>query len=248
MRVLPQLAIVAHRGASTLAPENTLAAFTKARDLGVAAIESDVRLTSDGAFVLAHDDNLQRLTGRPEKIADLDLAALRSIVVGNDDTHGPQQIATPDELLRFAGGQLRVLFDLKLPPGHEAQLYETIRAAEATTTAIIGVRSVASLLTFKSLDPHLATLAFGRSIAEVWALAEAGADIVRLWSPWVEADTLARAAHLGKPVWVMCGAPAHGEVGETTLPELVALRRAGVAAALLNDPRLGIAANAVDTP
>ena len=246
--MLPQLAIVAHRGASTLAPENTLAAFTRARDLGVAAIESDVRLTRDGAFVLAHDDNLQRLTGRPDKIADLDLATLRSIVVGDDETYGPQHVATPDELLRFAGDRLRVLFDLKLPPGHEAQLYEVIRAAGTVSAVIIGVRSVASLQTFKALDPHLATLAFGRSLAEVWAMAEAGADIVRLWSPWVEVETLARAADLGKPVWVMCGSPSRGDVGETTVPELMALRRAGIAAVLLNDPRLGVAANALDAP
>jgi glycerophosphoryl diester phosphodiesterase len=50
---LPQLRIVAHRGASALAPENTLAAFAAALDLGVATVETDIRATRDGELVLS---------------------------------------------------------------------------------------------------------------------------------------------------------------------------------------------------
>ena len=242
----PQLTVVAHRGASTEAPENTLAAFGRARDLGVAAIESDVRATRDGEFVLCHDENLLRSAGRPEKIADLDLATLRGIVIGVDPVHGEQRIVTLAELLHFAAGHLRVLLDLKLPPGQEGQLLDTIRAAGAERGVIVGVRSLASLQTFKATAPQLMTLAFGRTPDEVWAMADAGADIVRLWSPWVDADALAQAERCGKPVWVMCGSPGRGDVGETTVPELLAYRRAGVAGVILNDPRLALEANARD--
>jgi hypothetical protein len=92
----------------------------------------------------------------------------------------------------------------------------------------------------------LATLAFGRTVDDVWAMAEAGADILRLWSPWVEDDALARASGFGKPVWVMCGAPSRGDVGETTVDDVIGYRRRGVAGVILNDPRLALAANAVD--
>jgi glycerophosphoryl diester phosphodiesterase len=73
--MLPQPAIVAHRGASTEAPENTMAAFNRACELGVNAIESDVRATRDGELVLCHDESLLRLTGQAEKIADLNRSA-----------------------------------------------------------------------------------------------------------------------------------------------------------------------------
>jgi glycerophosphoryl diester phosphodiesterase len=242
--MLPQLTIVAHRGASTEAPENTLAAFSRARDLGVAAIESDVRVTRDGEFVLCHDESLLRIAGRPENIADLDLATLRDIVIGVDPAHGAQRIVTLAELLQLAAGHVRVLLDLKLPSGHEEQLLDTVRTAGSEREVIVGVRSIASLQTFKATAPQLATLAFGRTPPEVWAMAAAGADIVRLWSPWVDADTLAQAERRGTLVWVMCGAPGRGDVGETTVPELLAYRRAGITGVILNDPRLALEANA----
>lgn len=240
----PQLALVAHRGASALAPENTLAAFRRALDYGVAAIESDVRLTRDGHVVLCHDDNLTRLTGRPDKIADLDLATLQAGILGTDPEHGEQRIATLDDLLRCAAGRTRVLLDLKLPPGHEPQLLATLQASAMPETTIVGVRTLESLRAIKALAPQQATLAFGRTLEDVWRLLEEGAEIARLWSPWIDDAALARAAHLGKPIWVMCGSPSKGDVGETTVDELVAYRRLGLTTVLLNDPRLGVAANA----
>lgn len=53
--------VVAHRGASALAPENTTAAFKLAQGLGADGIETDVRLTSDGVPVCFHDPDLMRL-------------------------------------------------------------------------------------------------------------------------------------------------------------------------------------------
>lgn len=240
---MARLMVVAHRGASALAPENTLAAFSQALALGVDVIETDLRATRDGELVLSHDENLLRRAGRAEKIADLDLAELRQIVVGTDASLGAQTIPTLGELLQFAAGRVRVLLDLKLPSGHEAQILGAIGAAGAEREVIVGVRSLDSLRAFRELAPRQAILAFGRTLDDVWALAEAGADVVRLWSPWVDAAALARAESAGKPVWVMCGSPALGDVGEATLPELLAYRRSGVAAVLLNDPRLGVAAN-----
>jgi len=238
------LTIVAHRGASALAPENTMAAFSEALDLGVDVIETDIRATSDGHLILFHDDNLARLTGTPQKIADLDRAALRQIVVRHDPTHGVQRIPSLHDLLRFAAGRARVLLDLKLPPEYDAPVLAAIRAAGAERATIIGVRSVASLHAFKDAAPEITTLAFGRTLEEVWAMAEAGADIVRLWSPWLDDGALAQAARLGKPVWVMCGAPLRGGVGIASLPELLDYRRRGVAGVILNDPRLAALANA----
>src|SRR3954453_2540757 len=153
-----RMLIVAHRGASAVAPENTLAAFARAIELGVDVIETDVRATREGELVLSHDDSLQRVVGRPEKIAELDSEALRQIVVGTDASLGAQTIPTLAEVLRFAAGRVRVLLDLKLPPGQEAGVLQAIRAAGAERGVIVGVRSLAALSTFRDAAPGLQSL------------------------------------------------------------------------------------------
>ena len=61
----------AHRGANQLAPENTLAAFQIAYDLGYQIIETDVQSSSDGVLYCFHDDHLQRTAGDPRKFEDV---------------------------------------------------------------------------------------------------------------------------------------------------------------------------------
>lgn len=75
--------IIAHRGASALAPENTLAAFEKAISGGAEGIECDVRLSKDGAVVVFHDATLGRLTDRKDLVSSLTAAELQKIDVGS---------------------------------------------------------------------------------------------------------------------------------------------------------------------
>jgi glycerophosphoryl diester phosphodiesterase len=239
----PQLEIIAHRGASALALENTLAAFAAALDLGVGTIETDLRATRDGQLVLAHDADLARLTGQPRRIADSTLDELRAMTIGRDAHRCEQTIATPAELLDLVAGRARVLFDLKFDFAQLGPLFPLLRERGAEARTILGARSVDTLAAIKAAHPALRTPAFGRGIAESWALAEAGADIVRLWATWPNEETVARARQLGKPVWIMCGSPSRGDVGETTLTDLLTYRRDGFAGVILNDPRLALAAN-----
>ncbi|MCA9516048.1 MAG: glycerophosphodiester phosphodiesterase [Myxococcales bacterium] len=74
-------ALIAHRGASADAPENTLAAFRRALDDGADGVEMDVRLTRDGVPVVFHDDDLARLTGAAGPIEQLDAAAVAALRV-----------------------------------------------------------------------------------------------------------------------------------------------------------------------
>jgi glycerophosphoryl diester phosphodiesterase len=71
---LPGPWVVAHRGGSALAPENTFPAFDRAVGLGADALEIDVRLTVDGVVVVFHDDETARLTGAPGTIEGRTLA------------------------------------------------------------------------------------------------------------------------------------------------------------------------------
>lgn len=73
---LPGPWLVAHRGGSALAPENTLPAFEGAAALGADAIETDVRLTADGVVVVFHDEETSRLTGAPGTVEERTAAEL----------------------------------------------------------------------------------------------------------------------------------------------------------------------------
>lgn len=74
--------IVAHRGASHDAPENTLPAFRRAWELGVECVELDVHLTRDGEVVVMHDATTKRIGGRDRRIDEQTLAELRELDVG----------------------------------------------------------------------------------------------------------------------------------------------------------------------
>ena len=77
--------VIAHRGASADAPENTLAAFALARAQGADGIELDVMRCATGEVVVFHDDDLVRLGHRPTLVRDMPFADLREIDVGGGE-------------------------------------------------------------------------------------------------------------------------------------------------------------------
>jgi glycerophosphoryl diester phosphodiesterase len=80
--------VVAHRGMVSGFPENTLAAFHQAMELGFTAIEIDLRATADGHIVVMHDDTVDRTTSGHGKVSELTLADIRSLDAGSHA--GPQ--------------------------------------------------------------------------------------------------------------------------------------------------------------
>jgi len=68
--------VIAHRGASAGAPENTMKAFRAAWAMGAAGIELDIRLTTDQQLIVFHDDNGQRLVGKSRAVSECDLNEL----------------------------------------------------------------------------------------------------------------------------------------------------------------------------
>ncbi|MFL6374303.1 MAG: glycerophosphodiester phosphodiesterase [Pyrinomonadaceae bacterium] len=83
MPATPRPLVIAHRGASAFAPENTLPAFQLALDAGADGVELDVRLSRDGVPVVIHDRNLKRLAGLPDAVADLTTDQLAGIDLGS---------------------------------------------------------------------------------------------------------------------------------------------------------------------
>jgi glycerophosphoryl diester phosphodiesterase len=96
--------IIAHRGASGHAPENTLAAFERAVQLGAGFIETDLHLTRDAQFVAIHDATLERTTNGRGAVRDFTLRELRRLDAGKwfDRDYMGQRIPTLDEILEFA--------------------------------------------------------------------------------------------------------------------------------------------------
>lgn len=79
----PRPLVVAHRGASALAPENTLAAFTRAIDDGAEGIEFDVRLAKDNVAFVFHDSTLSRTAKRDARLSDFTSAELAKLDIGS---------------------------------------------------------------------------------------------------------------------------------------------------------------------
>lgn len=88
--------VIAHRGASAYAPENTIAAFALAKRQGAAMIELDVQLTADGALAVFHDDTTERWDGRPRPVRQCSLAELQALDISGE------RVPTLEETLAFA--------------------------------------------------------------------------------------------------------------------------------------------------
>ena len=112
--------VIARRGASIRAPENTMPAFIAARQDGAQWIETDVKLTEDGVPVLMHDDTLARTTNGRGLVADMNWADMQHLDAGSwfAPEFAETRIPTLEELLVFArDAQMRLNLEIKPSPG-----------------------------------------------------------------------------------------------------------------------------------
>jgi glycerophosphoryl diester phosphodiesterase len=100
--------IIAHRGASAHAPENTMAAFQLALDHGADGIELDVMLSKDKQLIVIHDDSVDRTTNGSGLVRHLTLKELKSLDLG-----GGQKIPTLGEVFDVFGGRYLINIELK---------------------------------------------------------------------------------------------------------------------------------------
>jgi glycerophosphoryl diester phosphodiesterase len=109
--------IIAHRGESSLRPENTLAAFAAALEAGAEVIEIDVQLTRDRHVVVLHDATLERTTNGLGLVGDVTLAELRALSAGQASVFGQafvgERVPTLIETLHFLAGRARLVIEIK---------------------------------------------------------------------------------------------------------------------------------------
>jgi glycerophosphoryl diester phosphodiesterase len=145
---LPSPWLVAHRGGSALAPENTLAAFELAAELGADAIETDVRRTRDGVVVIFHDETTERLTGAPGTIEERTLAEVKALDAAagftRDEGRTHPRRGTGIAIPTFAEAlarhpAMRFIVDAKSEdPALAEALAEAVRAAGAERRVCVG--------------------------------------------------------------------------------------------------------------
>lgn len=109
--------VIAHRGFSGAAPENTMASFRKAIDAGSDMLELDVHLSKDGEVVVIHDESVAKTTNGQGRIVDFTLKELKKLDAGS--WFGPQfsgeRIPTLKEVLEVAKGKILVNIEIKNP-------------------------------------------------------------------------------------------------------------------------------------
>jgi len=156
--------LAAHRGVSSLAPENTLAAFKKAAEMGYQWIEIDVQLSHDLVPVVIHDQSVNRCTNGQGKVADIPLKQLQSLDAGSwfAQRFHQESIPTLAQTLMLAKSlQLKVNLEIKLYPEDNSELLcEKIKDVIlnvniAPTQILFSSFNIAALNTMHNILPHI---------------------------------------------------------------------------------------------
>ncbi|CAM4420285.1 glycerophosphodiester phosphodiesterase [Paenibacillus alkaliterrae] len=110
--------IIAHRGASGYAPENTMAAFELAERLGADFIELDVRMSKDGELVVIHDKSVDRTTNKTGFVHDYTLRELQKMDAGSyfHADYAEETIVSLEEVMDRFYGRIGLLIEIKDPP------------------------------------------------------------------------------------------------------------------------------------
>ena len=154
--------VIAHRGASGHAPENTLAAFKRAVALGASFIETDLQLSRDAHFVAIHDDTVNRTTNGQGKVHDLTLADLRRLDAGSwfGSEFAGERIPTLEEILEFSKRHDAVFY-LELKPtgawGGEHALIGALRQTGEIARTIVISFDAGILEALRRIEPTLMT-------------------------------------------------------------------------------------------
>jgi glycerophosphoryl diester phosphodiesterase len=143
--------IIAHRGASADAPENTLAAFKQALVQGADMIELDVRASRDGALVVFHDETTVHIEQPPRAVVALSLAELRAIALPED-----QRIPTLEEALAWAADVgMPLNIEIKVE-GREEAVLGLVRRYRFSERALVSSFRTGVLRSLRALAPGLA--------------------------------------------------------------------------------------------
>jgi glycerophosphoryl diester phosphodiesterase len=156
----PKPYVMAHRGASAVAPENTLAAFRRAIEDGAQVIETDLHLTRDGVFVCVHDATLERTTGESGVVADLTLAEVKRYRAscGRAEFAG-ERIPALEELTSILPPEVALALELKtdrfLEPEVARRLVDQVRGAGVLERTVVLSFHLERVLAVQRVAPEI---------------------------------------------------------------------------------------------
>jgi glycerophosphoryl diester phosphodiesterase len=227
----PSPLIVAHRGFSAVAPENTLAAFAAAIRAGADMIELDVAMTADGDAVCLHDDTVDRTTDGHGRVATMSTDTIRRLDAGS--WFGPgfrgERVPTLTDALDLARRRVGVNIEIKADPRRGqvvAAVAEAVAAVAAGDEVVVSSFNPEMLAQLHAAAPDLRTAllvedrrSHRRAVGDA---VEAGARGLHVALPLADPRTLAAARRRGLRLGVYTVNSTHA-----------ARRLAGIGAALL---------------
>lgn len=170
--------IIGHRGAKGLELENTIQSFKRARQLGLDAIEFDIRATRDGKFIICHDDNLWRVSGKFTRVSKLSYDELAEIHLKNGET-----IPLLYDVLALLQ-DIPLILDLKTDQ-HPTEFFEIINSYPGLELTIVS-RLPRAIAACKRLRPDIPVFAEWYLSAELLTqFLHEGADGLNLFYLWL---------------------------------------------------------------
>ena len=204
--MIPPLRI-AHRGASGrgLAPENTLAAFEKALDIGVDMLEIDVRVTGDGQLIVLHDPSLDRTTDCEGIVREMRLDEIRQADAGDGE-----RVPILPEVFDLARNRAPILLEIKSDFIAE-RVVQAIADAQIEEQVVVQSFNPQTVERVKRLAPHLpSSLLIGelpttpsrvRARSLVSQVLEVGANTLSIWHATLTPSLIEEMRKRGIAVW-----------------------------------------------
>lgn len=242
--------IMAHRGFSAAAPENTLPAFQKCIDEGITAAELDVQMLADGTIIVMHDDNLKRTTGLDKNVWEVTYDEIKNLDNGAffDPEFAGTKICTLDEAIKLAASakdKLYLNIEIKRN-GHDDGITEKVVQIILDNNYLnycdITSQDYSTLEEVREINPYVLT-AYTSVIGIGNIESLEAADIISIQETFATYENIERIHNAGKRVFVWT-------INEQDTMEQLA--NLNVDAILTNDPRLcqevfeGYASNAMN--
>lgn len=156
-----EMLVVAHRGYSSKAPENTIAAFNMAIAARADYFECDVHRCKSGEIVVIHDETVDKTTNGSGKVSDFTLEQLKELSAGYSQKFGNQfeteRIPTLNQVLKLAKGQIKVEIEIKAQ-GLAANVVKLVKELKMEQDVIIISFDFNEVKTAKALAPEIETM------------------------------------------------------------------------------------------
>jgi glycerophosphoryl diester phosphodiesterase len=201
--------IMAHRGFSEMAPENTIPAFQMCIDEDFSAAELDVQMLKDGTIIVMHDDNLKRTTGIDKNVWEVTYDEIKDLDNGSffDERYEGTRIPTLDEVIKLAGsGKDKLYLNIEIKRnGHDdgiaEKVIQIIEDNNYMNNCDITSQDYSTLEEVRAINPYVLTAYTSViGIGDIETLE--AADIISIQETFATYENIERVHRAGKRVFV----------------------------------------------